>query len=58
MNKVVLSGKQAKYIELNCGPLSDTIMSGMPCVENSSFRTEMTLEDDWSFSLLISNHLE
>ena len=44
--------------ELNCGPLSDAIMSGMPCVENSSFRTEMTLVDDWSFSLLISNHLE
>lgn len=44
-----------KASELNCGPLSDTIMSSMPCVKNSSFRIKLTLVDDCYFSFLISN---
>ena len=40
-----------KGSELNCGPLSDTIMEGMLCVENSSFG--LTLSDiDRSVSAL------
>ena len=40
-----------KGSELNCGPLSDTIMEGMVCVENSSFG--LTLSDiDRSVSAL------
>ena len=58
MNKNILRVNSCRPSELNCGPLSDTVTSGMPCVENSPFRIEMTLADDWSFSFLISNHLE